>query len=118
LRRGFGFVPLFPAREAFAQARFCARLARLKHNCQVLIVPVASQGLVFSLPFVFSVALLYSEDSVATGCVISDGFGSAGAALGLDFGLDLRQVPSLHSWLGEIVEIVLSVRAGAACSRE
>jgi hypothetical protein len=43
----------FPAREDFAQALFCARLARRVHSCQVLIALLAAQGLAFSLPFIF-----------------------------------------------------------------
>jgi hypothetical protein len=53
LSRGFGFVPLFLAHEAFTQALFCACLAHREHNCQVLIAPLAIQGLAFSLPFIF-----------------------------------------------------------------
>jgi hypothetical protein len=32
--------------------------------------------------------------------------------------LNRAPLPSLYSWLGEIVEIVPSIHAGAACSRE
>jgi hypothetical protein len=46
-------MPLFPARESFAQALLCAQLACHEHICQVLIAPLAAQGLAFSLPFIF-----------------------------------------------------------------
>jgi hypothetical protein len=58
-------VPLFPTHKAFAQALFYPRLAHREHSCQVLIAPLAVQGLAFLLSFVFPLVFVELGSSPA-----------------------------------------------------